>query len=106
MFITIDEDNFKKIIGDVSKPVIVEIGASWSGACFIMEPILNQIASQYSQKIVMGRINIEGCKKIATNYGIKKLPTYLFFMNGELVDQVTGVVSKIHLISKIETLIN
>ena len=102
----INGNSFKKKINASSKLVLVEFGADWCGACFIMEPILCQLAKEYENLITIYQLNIDTGKKIANDYGIEKLPVYLFFKKGRLLDQINGAASKATLIDKIMTLTN
>jgi thioredoxin 1 len=105
MLVKLTDQNFKKEINKSSKLVLVEIGAQWSGACSIMEPILNQLALEYNEQIMVGRIDIETNKIVSREFEIDKLPIYLFFRNGQLVDHIIGSVSKIKLSVKINTIL-
>jgi len=102
----INGKTFKKKINAGSKLIIVEFGADWCGACFIMEPILFQLAKEYENLITIYQLNIDTGKKFANDYGIEKLPVYLFFKKGRLLDQINGAASKAILIEKIITLTN
>ena len=95
------DKNFKKEISKSSKPVLVEIAAKWSGSCLIMESILTQLAYEYQDKILVGKLDIDTNTKIASEYGVEKLPTYLFFKDGQSVDFIKGIVSKNELKKKI-----
>ena len=102
----INGKSFKKKITASSKLVMVEFGADWCGACFIMEPILCQLAEEYRNLLTIYQINIDTGEKIANDYGIEKLPVYLFFKEGRLLDQIKGATSKTILVDKIMTLTN
>ena len=106
MIHTIKEEAFIQKIATCSKLIIIEVGAQWSGACSIMEPIVDQLALQFCHKIIVCRFDVEGCEHICSEYRIKKLPTYLIFKNGELVDHISGVVSKGSFLNKIYALVN
>ena len=104
MLKNLDDKNIMREINMGEGLLIVEVGATWCGSCYIMEPILSEIDREYHNKLTIGKINIEYAEEIVVQYGIKNLPTYLFFKNGELVDQIVGALSKTSLSNKISTL--
>ena len=106
MFLTLNENSFRKEIMKDSKLIIIEIGAPWCGTCFIMEPILNRIVMDFHHEIIIKRLDINECENIVREYGIQRLPTYLFFQGGQLVDQVIGPESRERFSARINFLIN
>ena len=106
MLKTLNDRNFQEEIKKTGNLILVEVGALWCGTCSIMEPILNQLAVEYEGRIMVGRVDIDTGKKIATEYGIKELPMYLFFKNGHMIDHIVGSVSKFKLVAKINYSLN
>ena len=105
MAIVIDESNFEELVLNSDKPVMVDLWAVWCGPCRVIEPFVEQIAEEFEGKAVVGKVNIEQCPDIANKYGIRNIPTILFFKDGELVDKHVGVTSKAALANMLESLL-
>ena len=82
----------------------VEI-TTWCGPCKMIGPVISELANDYDGKIVVGKCNIEDNDDIAIDYGVRNIPTILFFKNGELVDKFVGAASKDKLDEKFKTLL-
>jgi thioredoxin 1 len=74
--------------------VVVDAWAPWCGPCKRIEPIVNELAAEYGDKVVFAKLNTDDNQQTAMRYGIMSIPTLLFFKNGERVDQVVGLVPK------------
>lgn len=79
-------------------PLVVDFWATWCGPCRMIAPIIEELAKEYDGKINVGKCDVEECDDIASEYGIRNIPTILFFKGGEVVDKMVGAASK----SKIE----
>jgi len=101
----ITDANFKKEVLSSSIPVIVDFWAAWCQPCLAMGPIVEQIAKEYSGKVKVGKMNVDMNRQTAMNYGIRSIPTMLFFKDGKIVDQVIGLVAKNNLTEKVDKLI-
>ena len=86
-------------------PLVVDLWATWCGPCKMIGPIISELANDYGGKIVVGKCNIEDNDDIAIDYGVRNIPTILFFKNGELVDKFVGAASKDKLDEKFKTLL-
>ena len=106
MILTLNNYQLEKEIRKSSKVIILEIGAKWCGSCFIMEPVLNQLAMDYNNNILIARLDIEKGEKIIKKFGVNIIPTYLFFRYGQLLDKVIGSTSKVFFSEKIDSLID
>ncbi|MBC7108269.1 MAG: thioredoxin [Methanomassiliicoccales archaeon] len=91
--IEITDDNFERIRKENSK-LIVDCWAEWCGPCRMLAPIFEKLAAEYSGKIVFGKMNTDHNPELVRRFRIMAIPTLLFFKDGEVVDQIVGVVPK------------
>ena len=91
--ITIDDATFESAIsGD--KAVIVDFWAEWCGPCKMVEPILEEIAGEYSDKLVLAKLNIDENPQSAADYGVMSIPTMIVFQNGQKAKTIVGARPK------------
>ena len=105
MYITLTNENFDREVLEASVPVVVFFEAPWSGACQIVAPIISTIASEFSNGVKVGRLDTDVHSETAMSYGIFRLPTMLFFQRGEVVDHLTGVISREDLTIRLDALL-
>ncbi len=97
-------ENFAEIISD-SKPVLVDFWATWCGPCRMLAPTVETLAAEYDGKATVVKCNVDDCEDIAMKYGIRNIPTLLFFKGGEVVDKLVGNVPKADISAKLDALV-
>ena len=104
MTIELSDANFDEIVLKSNKPVMVDFWAEWCGPCHIVGPIISEIAEEYKDKAVIGKLDVDSNNEISVRYGIRSIPTILYFKDGELAHKQVGVAAKSSLVKKLEEL--
>ena len=105
MALELTDANFDELVLKSDKPVIVDLWAVWCGPCRMVGPIVQEIGEEYEGQAVVGKLDVDNNPEIAKRYGIRNIPTILFFKNGEIVDKQVGAVPKQILVGKLEPLL-
>lgn len=105
MAIAVNDTNFEELVLNAGKPAMVDFWAEWCGPCKMMLPIVEEISTEYADKLVVAKVDVDTCQGIAMKYGIRNIPTILFFKDGNVVDKQVGAVQKSALIAKVESVI-
>ena len=104
MAMEITDANFKDLVnGD--KPVVVDFWAEWCGPCRMITPIIDELAAEYEGKAIIGKVNVDENDEITGQFGIRNIPTILYFKNGELVDKFVGAAQKGALEDKLKAIL-
>jgi thioredoxin 1 len=106
MAIEITDANFEELVLNSDKPVVVDFWAEWCGPCRMVGPIIDELHTEYEGKAVVGKVNVDQNQAIARKYGIRNIPTVLFFNGGEPVDKQVGAQQKDAYASKLEALMS
>jgi thioredoxin 1 len=105
MAVVLTDANFDEMVIKSDKPVLVDFWAEWCGPCRIIGPIVNEIAEDYKDKVIVGKLDVDNNPAVSARFGIRNIPTILFFKNGQVADKQVGAVPKSNLVSKIEALL-
>ncbi len=98
----VTDASFKQEVLESSLPVLVDFWAPWCGPCRMVAPVVDEIAQQYDGKIKVVKVNTDDNPNVASQYGIRSIPTLMIFKGGQRVDMVVGAVPKTTLASTLE----
>jgi len=101
----VTDDSFKQEVLESDVPVIVDFWAEWCAPCRHVAPIIEELATEYNGKAKMTKVDVDHNQQVAGSFGIRSIPTLLFFKDGERVDQIIGTAPKKVITEKLERLI-
>ncbi len=104
MAIEVTDANFEEVVLNSDKPVLVDFWAEWCGPCRMVAPVVKELADEYGDKAVITKMDVDSNPATSVKFGIRNIPTILFFKNGEIVDKQVGAVPKTILASKLDAL--
>jgi thioredoxin 1 len=105
MALEVNDGNFDEIVVKSDKPVLVDFWAEWCGPCRMIAPIIDEISKEFSEKVLVTKCDVDNSPAIAARYGIRNIPTVLFFKNGNIADKQVGAVPKSNFVAKLNALI-
>lgn len=105
MTVAVNDSNFKEIVLDAGIPAVVDFWATWCGPCRMLSPIVDSLAQKFEGKVLVAKCNVDDSTDIPMQYGIRNIPTILFFKDGQLVGRSVGAVPQSELENKINSLI-
>lgn len=101
MELTITKENFEAEVLNSQKPVLVDFWATWCGPCRMIAPVLEEIAEEYADRVIVGKINVDEEPELASRFGIMSIPTVMLVQNGEVKETVVGFRPKEQLVALI-----
>lgn len=101
----VTDANFKEVVLQSTQPVLVDFWAPWCGPCMALSPRIDELVEQYKGKALVVKLNVDDNPEIASEYGIRSIPTLLFFKGGEEKDRQVGGASKESLTEKLDALL-
>ena len=102
--IHLDEATFDQVLSDSDVPILVDFWATWCGPCRMIVPVIEEIAAEQAEAVRIVKVDVDNNPELSNRFGIRYIPTLLFFKGGELKDRVVGLTSKADLISRLNAL--
>jgi len=103
--IEITDANFEEVVLKSDKPVMIDFWAQWCGPCLNLAPVVEELAEEFKDQFVIGKMDVDNNSSTPSQFGIRSIPTLLFFKNGQLVDKQIGAVPKPALEKKLNSLL-
>ena len=104
MALAITNENYESLMAS-GQPVVIDFWAEWCGPCRMVGPIIDELATEYEGKVVIGKCAVDSADDIVAQYRVRNIPTVVFIKNGEVVDKVVGATSKETLKAKVDALL-
>jgi thioredoxin 1 len=104
MEVTITSENLESLKNG-ALPLVVDFWATWCGPCRMVGPVISELAQEYDGRIVVGKCDVEENEDLSMEFGIRNIPTILFFKNGQVVDKMVGAQAKARIQEKFEALL-
>ncbi len=105
MTIEVTDANFEEIVLQSDKPVLVDFWAEWCGPCRMIGPLVSELANDYKDRAVITKMDVDSNPGTVARFGIRNIPTILFFKGGDIADKQVGAVPKTILAAKIDALL-
>jgi thioredoxin 1 len=102
MALEFTDANFEELVLKSDKPVLVDFWAEWCGPCRMVGPIVQEIGQDYDGQVIVGKLDVDSNPGVSAKFGIRNIPTILFFKDGQVVDKQVGAVPKQILVNKLE----
>lgn len=104
--VTVTDKTFKEEVVQADVPVLVDFWAAWCGPCRMIAPMIEELAREFDGRAKITKMDVDNNPQVAMQFGIRSIPTLLFFKDGEVVDQLIGASSKRTLAEKLEALVS
>ncbi|MFV0530113.1 MAG: thioredoxin [Flavobacteriales bacterium] len=105
MALDVTDATFEEVVLKSDKPVLVDFWAAWCGPCKMIAPAIDALATDFEGKAVIAKVDVDNNNESAASYGVRNIPTILFFKGGEIVDKHVGIATKDVLEAKLDALV-
>jgi thioredoxin 1 len=105
MALAVNDSNFDEVVLKSDKPVLVDFWAEWCGPCRMIAPIIEEISKEFSERALIVKCDVDNSPGVAAKFGIRNIPTVLYFKDGKVADKQVGAVPKNNFVSKLNALI-
>lgn len=102
--VNVSDANYKEVLA-AGQPVVLDFWAEWCGPCRMVSPIIDELAEEYAGRITVGKVNVDENDTAVAEYGIRNIPTVLFFKDGQVVDKQVGAAQKAVFVEKMNKLL-
>lgn len=102
--VQITDDNFNEFAMDTSKGIFLDFYAEWCGPCKVLGPIVDELAGEFEDRVVVGKVNVDTNPKLSTFFKVKSMPTLIFIKNKQVLERMSGLVPKPNLEEMLEDL--
>ncbi|GHV34643.1 thioredoxin [Bacteroidia bacterium] len=99
------EENFDSYLKESKLPILIDFWAEWCGPCKAIAPVVEEIATEYEGRAIVGKVDVDEAPEISVRYGIRNIPTLIYIKNGEVVDKQVGAVQKKNLTDKLNAIL-
>lgn len=101
--ITITKENFEQEVMQSTKPVLLDFWASWCGPCRMLSPVVDEIAEELGEAVLVGKVNVDEQDELAAKFGVASIPTLVSLKDGQVVDTKVGVRPKEDILTMIQS---
>lgn len=105
MAVEITVANFEQLVEKSDKPVVLDFWAEWCGPCRMIAPMIDELAAEYEGRAVIGKVDVDANNAISVKFGVRNIPTVLYFKNGKVVDKQVGSATKAAYAEKLNALL-
>ncbi|MCD7936400.1 MAG: thioredoxin [Tannerellaceae bacterium] len=104
MALEVTDSNFEELVNS-GKPMVLDFWAEWCGPCRMVGPVIEDLAKEYAGRVNVGKMDVDNNNDVVSQFGIRNIPTVLFFKDGKVVDKQVGAAQKAAFIDKVEALL-
>lgn len=104
MALQVTDANFEELVNS-GKPMVLDFWAEWCGPCRMIAPIIDELATEYEGRVTIGKMDVDNNNDVVAQFGIRNIPTVLFFKDGQVVDKQVGAAPKATFVAKINALL-